>query len=50
MASRLVKWVNDPVRYRKRLWQHSVWLFGVFSGVYLLISAMVACSVIGMLK
>mmetsp|Transcript_20802 Transcript_20802/g.44431 ORF Transcript_20802/g.44431 Transcript_20802/m.44431 type:complete len:408 (+) Transcript_20802:65-1288(+) len=41
----LVEWHEDPVAYRKGLYDNTVMLFNILGGVYFLISAMVACAV-----
>lgn len=41
----LIKWIVDPIRHRERLWHSAVNLFLIFGGVYLLISSIVACSI-----
>lgn len=46
----LVKWVKDPVDWRNSLWNHTMVLFWVFSGVYLLLSAMIGCALFPQLK
>lgn len=46
----LVKWVKDPIDYRNSLWNHTMMLFWVFSGVYLLLSAMIGCALFPQIK
>lgn len=46
----LLDWNADPVGHRDELWQHSWMLFGIFAGVYLLISSMVAFVVMPILR
>lgn len=46
----LLDWKADPVQYRDDLWAHSWMLFGIFAGVYLFISGMVAFVVMPILR
>eukprot|EP00446_Apocalathium_sp_SHHI-4_P032893 CAMPEP_0177248118 /NCGR_PEP_ID=MMETSP0367-20130122/51982_1 /TAXON_ID=447022 ORGANISM="Scrippsiella hangoei-like, Strain SHHI-4" /NCGR_SAMPLE_ID=MMETSP0367 /ASSEMBLY_ACC=CAM_ASM_000362 /LENGTH=360 /DNA_ID=CAMNT_0018700403 /DNA_START=40 /DNA_END=1119 /DNA_ORIENTATION=+ len=40
----LVQWHEDPVGYRNGLFSGTMLLFGIFAGVYLIISTMVGCA------
>lgn len=46
----LVKWVQDPVAYRDALWKRAMMLFWGICGVYLLLSAMIGCTVFPQIK
>jgi len=46
----LVEWKYQPVRYRDNLAQHTWVLFGIFAGVYLLLSTMVGCVLLPIMK
>jgi len=46
----LLDWKADPIGYRDGLWVHAWELFGIFAGVYLVISTMVGFVVLPILR
>jgi len=48
--SLLLRWTEDPVGYRNRLWRNTVKLFAVFGAVYLVISLMIGLSLFPVLS